>query len=157
MAKTIPTQLNSLMVGSTIALALCLPLMATALTPAGTRGNPEPAESPGVITQRSRVRRIQFVPGEKSTTIKDSVVLGARDIYLLRARRGQLMTVRVVSLEDNVVFDLTAPPMRQGGQRQMLKQETVTWSGALPRDGEYQVVVGTTRGNGTYQLQVSIR
>ncbi len=66
------------------------------------------------------------------------------------------MSVRIVSLEDNAVFDVVAPP--NGAEaRQTLKQEAVTWSSTLPETGDYQIVVGTTRGNANYRLQVTIR
>ncbi len=112
--------------------------------------------SSNLIAQRSRVQRMRFAPGADSATIKASVVNGTRDMYLLSAQKGQTMSVRIVSLEDNAVFDVVAPP--NGAEaRQTLKQEAVTWSSTLPETGDYQIVVGTTRGNANYRLQVTIR
>lgn len=66
------------------------------------------------------------------------------------------MSIRIMSLEDNAVFDVVAPPNKLG-QRRTLKQEAVTWSNTLPETGDYQIVVGSTRGNASYRLQVTIK
>lgn len=66
------------------------------------------------------------------------------------------MVVKIASLENNAVFDVTTPA-NKAGQRRSLKRETVSWSGTLPQTGDYQIVVGTTRGNASYRLQVTIR
>jgi hypothetical protein len=36
-------------------------------------------------------------------------------------------------------------------------QETTDWKGELPRNGDYVIVVGGTRGNATYTLEVTVR
>lgn len=113
-------------------------------------------QAPMLLAQQSRVRRVRFARGASSATIKDSVVSGTRDRYLLGARKGQKMSIRIVSLEDNAVFDIVAP-VNQAGQQRTLKQEAFSWSGTLPETGDYQIVVGSTRGNASYRLQVTIR
>ena len=110
----------------------------------------------GLIAQRSRIQRVRFEPGANSATIKTSVLNGTRDLYLLGAQKGQFMSIRIVSLEDNAVFDVVAPP-NDTGKRQTLKQEAYAWSSTLPETGDYQIVVGSTRGNASYRLQVTIR
>jgi hypothetical protein len=100
--------------------------------------------------------RIRFAAGENSAIVENAVVRGTRDIYLLGAQKGQTMTVRIRSVENNAVFNIEAPS-NQAGQRRILRQEAVSWSGKLPATGDYQIVVGTTRGNASYKLQVIIR
>lgn len=112
--------------------------------------------SSSLIAQRSRIQRLRFAPGADSATIKTSVVNGTRDLYLVGAQKGQVMSIRIVSLEDNAVFDVVAPP-NGTGKRQTLKQEAFTWSSTLSATGDYQIVVGSTRGNASYRLQVTIR
>ncbi|MBD2074445.1 hypothetical protein H6F86_11225 [Phormidium sp. FACHB-592] len=114
------------------------------------------SEAPKLVAQQSRLRRVRFAPGASSATIKDSVVSGTRDRYLLSARKGQKMSIRIVSLEDNAVFDVVAP-VDQAGQQRTLKQEAFSWTNTLPETGDYQIVVGSTRGNASYRLQVTIR
>lgn len=95
--------------------------------------------------------RVKFASGANSTTIKQSVIRGERDTYLLGAKQGQQMNLKITSLENNAVFDVTAPDGKT------IKQEATTWSGKLPANGDYQIVVGGTRGNATYELIVEIK
>ena len=111
---------------------------------------------PRVVAQRSRVQRVRFAPGEDSATIKTSVVNGTRDLYLLEAQEGQTMQVKITSLEHNAVFAIVAPP-NGTSPRSFLKQEAVTWNNVLPTTGDYQIIVGSTRGNASYRLEVTIR
>ena len=104
-----------------------------------------------IAQQSPRPRRIQFARGTSSATIENAVVRGTRDTYLLNARAGQKMTVTITSLENNAVFDIIAP------NRRIIKQEATSGSFTLPKTGDYRVIVGGTRGNATYKLQVSIK
>ncbi len=61
------------------------------------------------------------------------------------------MTLTMTSLEQNAVFDIQAP------NGTYLAEETTSWSGRLPQSGDYSVIVGGTRGNATYTLDVTIR
>jgi hypothetical protein len=104
--------------------------------------------------QRDRTRRVRFARGRTSTVIKDAVVRGTRDRYLLGARAGQTLIVHITSVEDNAVFDVYAP----GGKRVLAgARDTTDWTGELPRSGDYLIEVGGTRGNATYTLEVTIR
>jgi len=107
-----------------------------------------------VPAQSDRTMRIRFARGRTTKVINDAVVRGTRDRYLLRASRGQTLTVHITSIEDNAVFDVYAPGSRHplGGA-----EETMDWSGELPRNGDYVIVVGGTRGNATYTLEVTVR
>jgi hypothetical protein len=138
---------------STITLSLAT---ATASVQADCLNTASTASQPMLVTQRSRIQRVRFAPGENSATIKTSVVNGTRDRYLLGAQKGQTMQVKITSLENNAVFDIVAPP-NNTSPRQLLKQEVVTWSDVLPNTGDYQIVVGPTRGNASYRLEVTIR
>ena len=95
--------------------------------------------------------QIQFAPGTNSATVNQSVVRGSRNIYLLRANRGQRMDVKITSLENNAVFDVIAP------NGEILKTEATQSSLKLPATGNYEIIVGGTRGNATYKLNVKIQ
>lgn len=95
--------------------------------------------------------RVKFDRGANSTTIKNSVVRGDRNTYLLGAKQGQQMNLKITSLENNAVFDVIAPDGKT------IKQEAATWSGKLPANGDYQIIVGGTRGNASYELTVEIK
>lgn len=60
------------------------------------------------------------------------------------------MEVSITSLEDNAVFDLVGPDGTP------IDAELTNTTLTLPRDGDYVIVVGGTRGNATYELVVSI-
>jgi hypothetical protein len=102
--------------------------------------------------QGGSTRRIRFPRGRTTTIIKGAVVRGDRDRYLLRARAGQTLIVHITSIENNAVFDVHVP-----GGRRTLAQEATDWTGELPRSGDYVIVVGGTRGNAGYTLEVTVR
>jgi len=97
------------------------------------------------------VSQIRFAPGTNSATVNQSVVRGSRDIYLLRANRGQRMDLKITSLENNAVFDVIAP------NGEILNTEATQSSLKLPATGNYEIIVGGTRGNATYKLNVKIQ
>jgi hypothetical protein len=94
--------------------------------------------------------RTQFAPGARSTVIENAVIRGERDIYLLNAREGQQMQVQITALEENAVVDILAP----GGE--VIQQEVTQAEIQLPSTGDFQIVVGGTRGNASYRLEVGI-
>ncbi|MDX6695881.1 MAG: hypothetical protein QOF02_3484 [Blastocatellia bacterium] len=104
-----------------------------------------------VPAQSDRTRRVRFARGRTTAVIKDAVVRGTSDRYILGARKGQTLTVHITSLEDNAVFDIIAP----GGKT--IGEESNDWTSELPRSGDYIISVGGTRGNATYTLEVTIR
>lgn len=97
-----------------------------------------------------RRQQVQFQPGTSAAVLTEALVRGDRQIYQLRAQGGQQMILNISAVEENAVFDLISPSgrvlMREG------RRETIL----LPETGEYQVIVGGTRGNATYTLQVGI-
>ncbi len=118
--------------------------------------SPHALGAPVLLAQRSRQMPVKFEPGKSSATIKNSVLRGTRDIYLLGASRQQVMTITLTSQENNAVFDLMAPPDSTANRRVMregIRELTVR----LPQSGDYQIVVGPTRGNASYRLFVSVK
>lgn len=101
--------------------------------------------------------RIRFARGADSVVLEGSVMRGERDRYLVKARARQVMTVSLTSAENNAVFQIYRP----GGRKTLAGagegEDAVTWSGKLPVSGDYQIVVGGTRGNASYKLEVKIR
>lgn len=107
---------------------------------------------PITAAQGGKTRRVQFPKGRTSVVLKGAAVRGTQDRYVLRAGRGQTMTLHITSTEDNAVFDVIAP-----GSGRALASEATDWTGQLPSAGDYTIVVGGTRGNATYSLQVTVR
>ena len=94
--------------------------------------------------------RVQFAPGMSGTTLENAVVRGDRDLYTLSAQGGQAMTLTITSLEDNAVFDVISP------SGYVLVRERTNENMLLPQTGDYQIIVGGTRGNATYKLDILI-
>lgn len=107
---------------------------------------------PAAWAQTGRTQRVKFPRGRNSVTLKGAAVRGTQDRYMLRAGRGQTMTLRITSTEDNAVFDVIPPTSDNP-----LVSEVTEWTGELPATGDYTIVVGPTRGNATYSLRVTIR
>jgi hypothetical protein len=111
---------------------------------------------------------IRFPAGRSSTTIEGAVIRGERELYSVRARAGQTMTVSVAAIERNAVFDIYAPGARIGRDEDGIldvrgteltppNTDVRSWKGRLPADGSYLIVVGGTRGNAIYKLKVRIQ
>jgi len=100
--------------------------------------------------------RVHFEAGASGATMKNSVVRGERDVYLLNAGAGQTMKVKIYSLENNAVFQIKTPSgsFTAGAAD---GDDAMVWLGKLPDSGDYKVIVGGTRGNATYTLMVEIR
>lgn len=112
-------------------------------------------------------KEIRFPRGSTSTTIEGGVIRGERDLYFLIANVKQ--TIKISALEDNAVFQIYKPgytvsendgfteidgeSLPETGETNDAK----VWKGVLPVSGKYLIVVGGTRGNAHYRLQVAIR
>jgi hypothetical protein len=100
--------------------------------------------------------QIRFARGASSTTVRGNLRRGVRDQYLIRARPGQLMTVRFESADPLMGFDLFvteglgAEPVTEADK---LQRE---WSGRLPRGDEYYLNVMTAGRGAAYSFEISI-
>ncbi len=102
-------------------------------------------------------KKVRFAPGTSSTTIRGAVVRGDRDRYYIGAKAGQTMSVKITSTEKNAVFQIYFHGEEESLPGAGDGDDATTWSGKLPIDNEYVLVVGGTRGNATYALTISIK
>lgn len=102
-------------------------------------------------------KKVRFARGTSSTTIRGAVVRGDRDRYYLGAKQGQTMTVKITSVEKNAVFQIYFAGEQEALEGAGEEDDATNWSGELPADNEYVIVVGGTRGNATYTLTISIK
>jgi len=136
-------------------LALLVVLSAVAAARAA-----EPVPSP---------KPIFFATGSSSGTVGGRVVRGARDLYSVKATAGQTLTVTITAPDDNAVFQLYEPGTTIGRDSDGLLEfhgeslhgaaageDATRWSGRLPKSGTYLIVVGGTRGNARYSMDVKI-
>lgn len=128
-------------------LALCAALAALgAATSAGAAS-----------AQEQVIKRLRFARGESSKTVKGSVSPeGDRYLYFFKARRGQRLTVRLVSDDGNAVCDVMSHGQFDANP---VVEEATDWTGRLPAAdaGEYSVEVRSTGGVARYVLEVTIR
>ena len=101
-------------------------------------------------------QKIRFAKGSSSATVSGTVVRGNRDRYYVGAKKGQTMSVKITSEESNAVFQVYRPGEEDALPGAGDGDDATDWSGELPADAEYVIVVGGTRGNATYKLKVSI-
>ena len=101
-------------------------------------------------------QKIRFAKGSSSATVSGTVVRGDRDRYYVGAKKGQTMSVKITSEEDNAVFQIYLPDEEKALPGAGDGDDATNWSGELPADAEYVIVVGGTRGNATYKLRVAI-
>ena len=94
----------------------------------------------------------------------------APTLYSLKATAGQTLTVTITAPDDNAVFQVYEPgttrrprqrrPARVPRQDAARRGATATTpragSGRLPKSGTYLIVVGSTRGNARYSMDVKI-
>jgi hypothetical protein len=102
-------------------------------------------------------KNIVFPYGQSSTIIKGSVVRGDRDVYLITVHSGQVMSVSISALEKNAAFSIYEPKAKEAISGTEEKNDPTQWRGTLSKTGEYRIVVGGTRGNASYKLQVTVK
>jgi hypothetical protein len=107
-------------------------------------------------------KRVRFPPGRTTVVLKGRTTGGPSESggmnpvsYVLRARKGQQMTLHLTSAKNNAVFGLYAPGMDlvEGAQN------TADWSGTLLKTGDYEIIVFPQDEvtNTTFTLEVTIR
>jgi WD40 repeat protein len=108
----------------------------------------------------SRTFNLTFDKEKISTVVSNSVIRGERDKYYFNAQPGQWTSIAITSIENNAVFQLS---YKQGGIWREVPgaaegQDTRVWHGKLPtsESNSYEISVGGTRGNTTYDLFVGI-
>lgn len=99
-------------------------------------------------------KRIAFKRGQVATSVKGTIpnTLEGHE-YVFRARKGQTLSVSLLSAKKDIGFFITTP----GGE--MLDGETALkkWYGELPADGEYRLIINTaSKGAARYTLQIQI-
>ena len=98
------------------------------------------------------VRRITFPRGQTTEEVQGTLRRGMSHDYLVRARSGQGMAVRIMS-RGNMGFQIIAP------SGEYLSEFTVEWGGYLPQSGDYRINVlpdPTTNSSLRYTLEVMI-
>lgn len=106
--------------------------------------------------------RVKFPPGRTTVILKGKTTGGPSEsggmdpiAYRLRARKGQQMSLHLVSARKNAVLSVYLPGMDLLEGAQSVKD----WSGTLPRSGDYEIIVfpEDEMTDTTFTLEVTIR
>ena len=113
---------------------------------------------------------MRFPAGATAAELTGGIPRGDRDCYTIGARAGQTLSLtQPHPVDDNIVFQLYQPPWQveqdADGPNVTGKalpgagegQDAREWSGRLPVNGTYLLVLGTTRGGGEYRVRLQIR
>jgi hypothetical protein len=102
--------------------------------------------------------RIEFKRGANSAIVSGKVRGTEEAEYLLAARKGQKLIIKLTSVpRRSSVFDLKAPDNADLG---LEYDANYGYTGVLPRTGDYLIVVvrpTTSPGTSTYKLSISVR
>jgi hypothetical protein len=108
-------------------------------------------------------KRIKFPLGRTTAVLTGKTTGGPSESggmnpvsYVLRASKGQQMTLHLTSAKKNAVFSVYLPGMvpMEGDA-----WESTDWSGTLPKTGDYEIIVfpRDEATNTTYTLEVTVR
>ncbi|MEM9486213.1 MAG: serine/threonine-protein kinase [Cyanobacteria bacterium P01_F01_bin.116] len=107
-------------------------------------------EQPEVQEQISS-QRVQFPEGQTGTLLANSVGPGRVQRYVVNARQGQIITVKVTQASGPVTFDVLFP----GGEAVAEAEGVLYWNSVLPLGGDYSVdVQATSPAEFTLDIQV---
>jgi len=97
-------------------------------------------------------RRLQFKRGTSEATVQGTVSIALPDTYLIGARAGQTMTVKLTAPRKSVRFLLMNPSTRS-----LVADNARDWTGVLAETGDYTIIIDADARNSTYSLTVSIK
>jgi hypothetical protein len=97
-------------------------------------------------------RRVQFKRGTSSTTLHGKASIALPDTYLVGARAGQVMTVELTAPRKSVRFLVMSPTTRN-----LVADNARHWTGTLPENGDYTIIVDADERGGIYSMTISIK
>ncbi len=107
---------------------------------------------------KAEPNRIEFKRGTTSTTISGTVRGDEQAEYVLGARKGQRLVIKLTSVPaKSSVFQLLGPDNDTLG---LEYDANYDYSGTLPKTGDYFITVarpGESKGTSRYKLTVSVR
>jgi len=107
---------------------------------------------------KAEPNRIEFKRGATSTMIRGTVRGDEQAEYVLGARKGQRLVIRLSSVPaKSSVFQLLGPDNDTLG---LEFDANYDYSGTLPQDGDYFITVarpGGSKGTSRYKLTVTVR
>lgn len=124
----------------------CFFLLCTAITAFAQNGG------------KAEPQRIEFKRGASSTTVTGSVRNSEEYEYVLAAKKGQRLTIKITSTPvKSSVFEIVGENHDTLGLEYDANFE---YSGVLPKDGDYFIKVArptTTKGTSRFRLTITIK
>lgn len=104
--------------------------------------------------QAGKTKRVRFSPKTSSIVLKGAIVRGTEDRYIVPAKKGQTMSVKITSTEKNANFTVYF-----AGEQESLEGSNgaTVWTGKLSDDNNYVIVVASVRGNASYTLTIAVK
>ncbi len=99
---------------------------------------------------------IRFASGSTSGQVDDAVIRGERDLYTLDAGAGQEFSGELSAFEQNASLLMRSPSGDVVVDTET-SANTAGFSIELPESGVYELCIGSTRGNATYTLDLTIQ
>ena len=97
-------------------------------------------------------RRLQFKRGTSQATVQGKVSIALPDTYLVGARAGQVMTVKLSAPRKAVRFLVMSPSTRS-----LVADNARDWSGVLEETGDYTIIIDSDARNSAYSMTISIK
>jgi hypothetical protein len=97
-------------------------------------------------------RRLQFKRGTSEATVQGTVSIALPDTYLVGARAGQVMTIKLSAPRKVVRFMVMSPSTRS-----LVADNARDWTGKLEETGDYTIIIDSDARNSTYTMTVSIK
>jgi len=97
-------------------------------------------------------RRLQFPRGASQTTVQGKVSIVLPDTYLVRARAGQTMTIKLTAARKAVRFRVMSPTTTS-----LVADDVRDWTGVLPESGDYHIMIDADERTSSYSMTVSIK
>jgi len=101
---------------------------------------------------KQAVRRLQFKRGTSESTVQGKVSIALPDTYLVGARAGQVMTVKLTAPRKAVRFLVMSPSTRS-----LVADNARDWTGVLDETGDYTIIIDSDARNSAYSMTVSIK
>lgn len=130
-------------------------------TKTGSKPDFNDSNEDSASNQAPKTERIKFAKGSSSVVISGTIRGRQEIVYLVGARAGQTMEVKVTEggKNNDVVFSLFAPDGTDliGADGEIGGIGT-NWKGKLPRTGDYRIEVGVIESEKTnFKISVSIK
>lgn len=107
---------------------------------------------------KAEPKRIEFKRGATTTTVMDKIKDDQEAEYVIAARKGQRLTIRLTSTPyRSAVFDLKAPGDADLG---LEYDANYNFNKTLPATGDYLIIVDrptTSKGTANYKMVIAIK